>query len=98
MKYKVMALYIAPLSMYTYPKFLASCFANVLFPQEDHPSMDIMIFLVIICAKLQKIYSSIKFFAKYQYINHGFPENYESNYSFIKLIIRRIFALYSAAL
>jgi len=38
-----MARYIAPLSIYTYPSFLANCLARVLLPQEDQPSIVIII-------------------------------------------------------
>ncbi len=39
-----MARYIAPLSIYVYFSFAASCFASVDLPQDDHPSIVITIF------------------------------------------------------
>src|SRR5688572_30539015 len=45
---------MAPLSTYTYPNFFASCFANVLLPQLDQPSIAIIIFLAITPIPLPK--------------------------------------------
>jgi hypothetical protein len=42
-KYKAMALYIAPVSIKTYSNFEANAFAKVLFPQEEKPSMAMII-------------------------------------------------------
>jgi hypothetical protein len=46
-KYKAIARYMAPVSIKTYCNLAANAFANVLLPQEEKPSIAIIIFFDI---------------------------------------------------
>jgi hypothetical protein len=47
MKYKAIERYMAPVSINTYSSLVAKAFAKVLLPQEENPSIAIIIFFDI---------------------------------------------------